>query len=115
MTTNKKIQTSKKTKVTTVKTTTKKQDKEYNYWTADFIGDDIVIGKPLTYNEAILRVEQKGNIMCSDKSYAKSVAEVFPNYIGPEINKIKKTGVTYYYHFHINDKHGSPHIFFYGM
>lgn len=112
----KKTTKSKTQTITTTKTTTKNKEKEKdNYWKAN-IGPrgHIIIGRPLSYDEALIRVQTNGDIMCRNIKYAEAISDAFPNSIGPEIDKNQVLGRTYYQHFHINSKHGRPHIWFYG-
>lgn len=94
----------------------KNKDKSQdNYWEASIgITGNIVIGQPLKYDEALIRVQSKRDVMCRDRDYAEAIAITFPDAIGPEIDKNQIPGRSYYQHFHIDDKHGHPHIWFYG-
>ena len=96
---------------TTTKTTTKNKDKdEHNYWQADLVGGNVIIGSPISYENAVNRVSIGENVMCRSQAEALNIAVLY------NIRKLEKPhGESgYYWHYHINGKHGAPHIWFYG-
>lgn len=80
--------------------------KSTQYWMAD---SNAIPGKSLTYSQAIARVKAGGNIICIDQMRAFAVAKWFPESFLD--NPHGKNG--YYPHYHVNKKHGNPHIWFY--
>lgn len=70
------------------------------------------IGKLITYGEALLRVKLNKNIMCKNQITALKIVQQYSQY-ELDFNKIQIPGRTYYLHYHINGKHGAPHIWFY--
>lgn len=108
------ITTNKKTKTQTVtQTTTKNKNKEKsNYWEADILNKNIIIGKPLNFSEANNRISQGKSIMCSDNMAAWGIAKNYPARILEPPHK----GEGYYWHYHINkNEHNNVHIWFYGQ
>ena len=97
----------------------KKEDDEKlnnpSYWEATLVNKTIVIGQPLSYEEALLEVSSLRSIMCKDQyaAYAIIVGGRYRNAVGPE--RGNKEG--YYWHYHPTRNHtgyGSIHIWFYG-
>ncbi len=89
-----------------------KQANEYNYWEADRIKDNIVVGKPLTVQEAAYRVSTGKSIICKNQEAAKHIIYIngYVNAVGPERHKGG------YYHYHPTRNHtgyDSIHIWFY--
>ena len=64
-------------------------DIDYDYWEACLIKSNVVIGKPLTVEEASLRVSQGGSIMCRTQAAAKQIIyrNRYANAVGPESHK----------------------------
>jgi len=69
-------------------------------------------GTRLTIDESINHVKFGGNVMCDNQQSALMVASGFPDFFGPEIDKNRKPGYTYYYHFH-PDRDSHRHIWIY--
>ena len=111
--TKKKTNTKTKTQTTTQTTTKTKDNKEYHYKEAGLKAGNVVIGKPISYENDLIRVQTNRSIMCENEYYAIQITKNFPEAIGPEIDKIRKPGKTYYRHYHISINHGDPHIWFY--
>lgn len=86
----------------------------YNYWTADLVKGNVIVGKGISEREANLRVSINKNIMCRNQNYALNIAKNFKPYF-LEIDKNQLPGKAYYLHYHVKGKHGSPHIWLYGM
>ena len=83
------------------------------YWKAD---NNAIPQEPLSYSQAQIRVASGKNIMCVDQIAALKIAIVYPTRkleIDRDQNGNPKQG--YYWHYHINGKHGAPHIWFYGI
>ncbi len=103
------------TKVTTVTTTAtvkNKDNKNPQYWAADNAANKL---ETLTYVQAQVRVASGNNIICANQNAAYLIARIYSTNPLPEIDKNQKLGQTYYWHYHRgNNKHGSPHIWFYG-
>ena len=95
---------------TTTKTSTKNKEKS-NYWEADRIGGNVVIGNPITYSEARERVAKGQNVMCVNHMAAFGIARQYKSrQLDPPHG-----GSGYYYHYHINgNEHNGIHIWFYG-
>ncbi len=73
---------------------------------------DVIPGERLTISESVNHVKFGGNVICDNQSSALSVAVEFGIFIGPEIDSNRKTGYTYYYHYH-PDRNSHRHIWFY--
>ena len=85
--------------------------KQYQYWEANRVGNNVVVGDGLTFAEASARVALGFNIMCASQDAAKWILIVncYWNAVGPEIGRGE--GFFYHYHPHRNTK---VHIWFYG-
>lgn len=58
---------------------------------------------------------QGRNIICDNQIAAFQIAKWYPEMIGPEIDRDKNGNPIpgHYPHYHINKRHGAPHIWFY--
>lgn len=54
----------------------------------------------------------KKNILCRNGKYALEIASKYDLY-KLEIDLRQESGKDYYPHYHINGRHGAPHIWFY--
>ena len=61
---------------------------QFNYWEASLIKKTVVLGQPLTVDEAALRVSQGGSIMCRNHAAAFHIIFLnqYYNAVGPEIH-----------------------------
>ena len=84
-----KIQVDAKTEEKTIAIDKSQTDSDYDYWEAYLIKSNVVIGKPLTVEEASLRVSQGGSIMCRTQAAAKQIIyrNRYANAVGPESHK----------------------------
>ena len=93
-----------------------KKNQYSSYWAAERIGHKVIVGSPLTFIEANLRVAAGGSIMCKDQLAALAIVKIghYRNAVGPEIGK----GEGFYWHYHPTRNHTgteeSIHIWFYG-
>lgn len=85
-----------------------------NYWKASHNGNTLVIGNTISYTEAQIRVQIGLDIMCKSQMEALDIASQYP-IRKLEIDKNKEGVPGYYWHYHINGRHGFPHIWFYGL
>ena len=83
-----------------------------NYWEASLVKGNVVRGRGISQVEAKLRVDMKKDILCRNQDYAIKIASQYKLW-EPEIDTRQDIGKVYYPHYHINGKHGSPHIWFY--
>ena len=86
--------------------------KQIKYWKAS---NNAIRGMPLSYLEAQKEVRQGRNIICDNQIAAFQIAKWYPEMIGPEIDRDKNGNPIpgHYPHYHINKRHGAPHIWFY--
>ena len=80
------------------------------------IGKSMVIGKPLTVEEAAFRVSQRKSILCENQLAAKHILYLngYRNAVGPERGK----GEGFLWHYHPTRNHTgykSVHIWFKGL
>lgn len=84
------------------------------YWTADLVNKRMVIGAPITVEQASLRVSQGGDILCANKQAAQHILFIngYHNAVGPEIGR----GEGFYWHYHPTRNHtgrkDNTHIWF---
>ncbi len=85
--------------------------------TAEIVHGDVERGNRLTIQQTYQYVELGGNVMCDNDFYARQVATMFPEYVGPEIDNPShwKIGNKYYYHYHKDDHETKNHIWFLGI
>ena len=87
------------------------------YWVADLIKkptSHVVVGEPLTFSQAVLRVSQGGSVMCKTEASARCLLWIggYRNYVGPEVHGEEG----FYPHFHPTRNHtgyDSIHIWYY--
>jgi RHS repeat-associated protein len=72
----------------------------------------IIVRQPISEADAIIRVASKQSVMAIDYNSAKRLAKKFPGAY-QEVDVGKYGALDYYPHFHINNSHGDPHIWFY--
>ena len=85
-----KIQAEAKTEEKTIAIDRAQTDSDYNYWEADLTKSKVVvIGNPLTVEEASLRVSQGGSIICRTQAAAKHIIyrNGYVNAVGPESHR----------------------------
>ena len=87
------------------------QRKHYQYWEANRVGNNVVVGDGLTFVEASARVALGFNIMCASQDAAKWILVVncYWNAVGPEIGR----GDGFFWHYHPH-RETDIHIWFYG-
>lgn len=96
---------------TTDITRTFPKGKIVQYWGAQRIKSNVVIGRPLEYTQAIVRLMSAQDVMCINQKAAFGLAKLFRNYVGPE--KHGNGTEEYYYHYHMN-RNSHIHIWFMG-
>ena len=81
------------------------------YWEAQRVNNQVVLGRGLTIAEASARVASGKDVMCPSQGAAKLllVLNGYGNAVGPE----KHGGEGYYWHYHPN-RHTHIHIWYYG-
>lgn len=84
--------------------------RNYQYWEASRVKNNVVIGNGLTFSEASIRVACGLDIMCANEPAAKWLVVIngYWNYVGPEIHGDEG----YYWHYHPN-RNSHTHIWFY--
>ena len=88
------------------------------YWEAERVkvgrSYQVITGKPLTFDQARIRVSMGQNLMCANEAAARAIvfANGYVNAVGPEIH-LRGTDISgYFYHFHPN-RNSHVHIWFY--
>lgn len=93
-----------------------KKNAKSQYWTATRYNDYVAIGKEITINEAVARMQCGKSVFAASKSAAKRVAKKAGGNmkpVGPEIDEGKEGVLGYYYHYHTyNRKPKGNHAFF---
>ena len=86
--------------------------KQIKYWKASKTAER---GMPLSYFGAQEEVRRGRNIICENQIAAIQIVKWYPEMVGPEIDKDKNGNPLpgHYPHYHINYRHGAPHIWFY--
>jgi hypothetical protein len=93
----------------------KAKEKITPYRTAELINGEVVVGGYVTQQEAYACMLSGINIMCADSYAAYNLVWSFGSSgLIYEINCRQRTGVSYYYHFHISALKG-VHIWHYGQ
>ena len=82
----------------------------YQYWEAERVKNEVIIGNGLTFSEAQIRVACGFDIMCANQGAAVAliVTNGYWTAVGPEIHG--DSG--YFWHYHPN-RHTHQHIWFY--
>ena len=86
-------------------------------WIAKYVqGKGVQVLNPVTYEQALssLLSGSSQSFMCIDGDVAKMLTNSFRRTRIYEIDKGKEGIPGYYYHYHLNNKHGNPHIWHYG-
>lgn len=88
------------------------QQRQYQYWEAVRVGNNIVVGNGLTFVEASSRVACGLDIMCANHGAAKWLVVVngYWNAVGPEIHGDEG----YYWHYHPH-RNSHTHIWYLGV
>ena len=87
-------------------------NKYTKYWEAKRTNGYVVLGRPLTFRDAMQRVKGGSDVFASSHANALTLAySITSSPIGPEIDQGKLFSAGYYYHYHIN-RQKKVHIFF---
>ena len=87
-------------------------NKYTKYWEAKRTNGYVVLGRPLTFRDAMQRVKGGSDVFASSHANALTLAySITSSPIGPEIDQGKLFSAGYYYHYHIN-RQKKAHIFF---
>ena len=88
------------------------------YWEAERIkvgrSHQVITGRPLTFDQARIRVSMGQNLMCANEAAARAIvfANGYVNAVGPEIHPRGTDTSGFFYHFHPN-RSSHVHIWFY--
>ena len=93
------------------------EDAYTKIWRADYVkGVGVEILYPVSYEQALasLLSGSTNSFMCVDGATAKMLTNGFRGTRIYEIDKGKENVPGYYYHYHLDSKHGNPHIWHLG-
>ena len=92
---------------------TVKRNNKYQYWSANLGENGIDIGRPLTFEQAVLEVAAGRNVFTVTSVQAAAVAKAAGGGREPMFGGIHGGGKTgYYYHYHVYGHENGAHVWY---